>query len=44
MDQGCSRGNGTHEPTNNVRKGLVNTLSHWEENKQQAQRGPTGLS
>ena len=26
--------NGTQEPANNVRKGLVNTLSHWEENKQ----------
>ena len=33
-----------HEPTNNVRKGSMNTLSHWEENKQQAQRGPAGLS
>ena len=44
MDQGCSRGNGTQELTNNVRKGLVNTLSHWEKNKQQAQRGLTGLS
>ena len=25
--------NGTYEPANNVRKGLVNTLSHWEGNK-----------
>ena len=36
--------NGTQEPTNSVRKGPVNTLSHWERNKQQAQRGPAGLS
>ena len=28
--------NGTQEPVNSVRKGLVNTLSHWEGNKQQA--------
>ena len=27
--------NGTQEPANSVRKGLVNTLSHWEGNKQQ---------
>ena len=26
-------GNGTQEPVNNVRKGLVNALSHWEGNK-----------
>ena len=26
-------GNGTQEPANNVRKGLVNTLSHWKGNK-----------
>ena len=36
--------NGTQEPANSVRKGLVNTLSHWEGNKQQAQRDPVGLS
>ena len=36
--------NETQELANNVRKGPVNTLSHWEGNKQQAQRGPTGLS
>ena len=27
-------GNETQEPTNNVRKGPVNTSSHWEGNKQ----------
>ena len=36
--------NGTQQPVNSVRKGPVNTLSHWEGNKQQAQRGPTRLS
>ena len=36
--------NGTQKPANSVRKGPVNTLSHWEGNKQQAQRGPAGLS
>ena len=36
--------NGTQEPATSVRKGPVNTLSHWDENKQQAQRGPAGLS
>ena len=36
--------NGTQEPANNVRKGLVNTLSHWEGNKQQTQRDLVGLS
>ena len=36
--------NGTQEPINNIRKGPANTLSHWEGNKQQAQRGPAGLS
>ena len=40
----AQEGNGTQEPTNSVRKGLVNTLSHWEGNKQQAQRGLVGLS
>ena len=40
----AQEGNGTQEPANNVRKGPVNALSHWEGNKQQAQRGPTGLS
>ena len=40
----AQEGNGTQEPANSVRKGLVNTLSHWEANKQQAQKGPTGLS
>ena len=40
----AQEGNGTQEPANNVRKGPVNTLSHWEGNKQQAQRGPAGLS
>ena len=36
--------NGTQEPASSVRKGPVNTLSHWEGNKQQPQRGPAGLS
>ena len=40
----AQEGNGTQEPTNSVRKGLVNILSHWEENKQQTQRGPARLS
>ena len=30
----AQEGNGIQEPANNVRKGLVNTLSHWEGNKQ----------
>ena len=36
--------NETQELANSVRKGPVNTLSHWEGNKQQPQRGPAGLS
>ena len=40
----AQEGNGTQEPINNVRKGPMNTLSHWEGNKQQAQRGPVRLS
>ena len=36
--------NGTQEPVSSVRKGPVNTLSHWEGNNQQAQRDPAGLS
>ena len=40
----AQEGNGTQEPANNVRKGPVNTLSYWEGNKQQAQRGLAGLS
>ena len=40
----AQEGNGTQEPVNNVRKGLVNALSHWEGNKQQVQRGLAGLS
>ena len=40
----AQKGNGTQELANNVRKGPVNTLSHREGNKQQAQRGPAGLS
>ena len=36
--------NGTQEHVNSVRKGPVNTLRHWEGNKQQSQRGPAGLS
>ena len=40
----AQEGNGTREPANNVRKGPMDTLSHWEGNKQQAQRGPAGLS
>ena len=36
--------NETREHANNVRKGPVNTLGHQEGNKQQAQRGPAGLS
>ena len=35
--------NGMQEPASSVRKGPVNTLSHWEGNKQQTQRGPAGL-
>ena len=34
----AQEGNGTQEPANNVRKGPVNTLSHWEGNKRQAQK------
>ena len=26
----AQEGNGTQEPVNNIRKGPVNTLSHWE--------------
>ena len=33
-DKDAKEGNGTQEPANNVRKCLVNTLSHWERNKQ----------
>ena len=40
----AQEGNGTQKLTNSVKKGPVNTLSHWEGNKQQAQRGPVGLS
>ena len=40
----AQEGNGTQELANSVRKGPMNTLSHWEGNKQQAQRGPAGLS
>ena len=40
----AQQGNGTQKPANNVRKGPVNTLSHWEGNKRQTQRGPAGLS
>ena len=40
----AQEGNGTQEPANSIRKGPVNTLSYWEGNKQQAQRGPAGLS
>ena len=29
----AQEGNGTQEPANNVRKGPMNTLSHWEGNK-----------
>ena len=29
----AQEGNGTQKPTNNGRKGIVNTLSHWEGNK-----------
>ena len=36
--------NGTQEPASSIRKGPVNTLSHWEGNKQQTQRGPARLS
>ena len=36
--------NGTQKLVSSVRKGPMNTLSHWEGNKQQAQRGPAGLS
>jgi len=37
----AQEGNGTQELANNIRKGPVNTLSHWKGDKQQAQRGPT---
>ena len=40
----AQEGNGTQELANSVRKGPVNTLSHWEGNKQQAQKGRTELS
>ena len=40
----AQEGNGTQKLTNSVKKGPVNTLSHWEGNKQQAQRGLVGLS
>ena len=40
----AQEGNGTQKLTNSVKKGPVNTLSHWEGNKQQAQRGPAGFS
>ena len=40
----AQEGNGTQKPANSVRKGPVNTLSHWEGNKQQAQKGLAGLS
>ena len=40
----AQEGNGTQELINNVRKGPVNTLSHWEEDKQRAQRDLAGLS
>ena len=30
----AQEGNGTQKPANSVRKGPVNTLSHWEGNKQ----------
>ena len=40
----AQEGNRTQELTNSVRKGPVNTLSHWEGNKQQAQRGRARLS
>ena len=40
----AQEGNGTQEPANSVRKGPVNTLSHWEGNKQQAQRGLVGIA
>ena len=36
--------NGTQKLVSSVRKGPMNTLSHWEGNKQQAQRGPARLS
>ena len=29
----AQEGNGTHEPVNNVIKGPMNTLNHWEGNK-----------
>ena len=32
----AQEGNGTQELANNVRKCLMNTLGHWEGNKQQA--------
>ena len=40
----AQEGNGTQEPTKSVRKGPVNTLSYWEGNKQQVQKGLAGLS
>ena len=40
----AQEGNGTQESTNSVRKGPVNTLSYWEGNKQQVQKGLAGLS
>ena len=44
MGQGCSSGKWDIGARNSVRKGPVNTLSHWKGNKQQTQKGPTRLS
>ena len=35
--------NGTQEPASDVIKKPMVILGHWEKNKWQAQRGPTGL-
>ena len=35
--------NGTQEPASDVIKESMAVLGHWEKNKWQAQKGPTGL-
>ena len=35
--------NGTQEPASDIIKEPMAVLGHWEKNKRQAQKGPTGL-
>ena len=44
MGQGYSSRKWDIGARNSVRKGPVNTLSHWKGNKQQVQKGPARLS